>query len=88
MLANFVVQLTFPSKVGSSTNPPWELYVDGLATANRLRVGIILTNPEGHSFQTTIIFNFPTTNNEAEYEALTRGLEMSMAMGVKRLQTH
>lgn len=35
-----------------------------------------------------IMFEFPATNNKVEYEALFGGLEMDMAMGVKRLQVH
>lgn len=55
---------------------------------NRSGVGVVLTSLEGYSFQTVVIFNFLVTNNEAEYKALISGLEMSMAMGVRRLQIH
>lgn len=50
--------------------------------------GVVLTYPEGCSFQTAIMFDFPAMNNEAKYEALINGLEKAMAMDVKRLQIH
>lgn len=45
-------------------------------------------NLEGRSFQTAIMFEFPTMNNMAEYEALINGLEMAMAISIKRLQVY
>lgn len=29
-LTNFIIELTFPAKQGTSTGPPWELHMDGL----------------------------------------------------------
>lgn len=34
------------------------------------------------------MFDFPATNNEEEYETIISGLELSMAMDVKRLEVH
>lgn len=49
---------------------------------------MMLTIPDDHSFQKAIMFEFSATNNEEEYEALIWGLEMAMAMDVKRRKVH
>nr|GEV94099.1 hypothetical protein [Tanacetum cinerariifolium] len=45
-------------------------------------VALILTSPEGTEFTYALRFQFTTSNNEAEYEALTAGLRISAHMGV------
>nr|GFB43378.1 reverse transcriptase domain-containing protein [Tanacetum cinerariifolium] len=47
--------------------------------------GLILTNPEGVEFTYALRFQFATSNNEAEYEALVAGLRIATQMGVKNL---
>nr|GEX91625.1 reverse transcriptase domain-containing protein [Tanacetum cinerariifolium] len=47
--------------------------------------GLILTNPEGVEFTYALRFQFTTSNNEAEYEALVAGLRIAARMGVKNV---
>lgn len=44
-----------------------------------------MTNPEGTEFTYAIRFEFQTSNNEAEYEALIAGLRIAKQMGVRDL---
>ena len=46
-------------------------------------VGIILQSPKGDRLEYAIRLQFQTTNNEAEYEALLKGLELAKSLGVK-----
>ena len=46
-------------------------------------VGIILQSPKGDHLEYAIRLQFQTTNNEAEYEALLKGLELAKSLGVK-----
>ena len=48
--------------------------MDGSSSEERARAGVMLISPEGHRILCALKFNFPATNNEAEYEALLAGL--------------
>ena len=42
---------------------------------------MVLLSPEGDVIECMIRLDFPTTNNEAEYEALVAGLDLTRAVG-------
>ena len=44
--------------------------------------------PEGDKIECTIRLDFPTTNNEAEYEALVAGLDLAKAVGAGNMIVH
>ena len=46
---------------------------------------MILHSPEGDKIECMIRLDFPTTNNEAKYEALIAGLDLAKAVGVENL---
>ncbi|GKV19329.1 hypothetical protein SLEP1_g29608 [Rubroshorea leprosula] len=52
----------------------WVLHVDGSSSENGSGAGIILTSPEGETFEYALKFTFEASNNRAEYEALLGGL--------------
>lgn len=58
VLADFLVELMFPKKIGEVVEGPWELYVDGSSTNTRAWVEIILISSSKQSFTITIKFNF------------------------------
>ena len=43
--------------------------------------GVVLLSPEGDVVECMVCLDFPTTNNEAEYEALVVGLDLARAVG-------
>ncbi|GJV63334.1 reverse transcriptase domain-containing protein [Tanacetum coccineum] len=47
---------------------------------------LILTDPNGQEVTYALRFDFKTSNNEVEYEALIAGLELVVQMGVQHLQ--
>ena len=55
---------------------PWELYVDGAANQRGSGMGLVLVSPEKITIEKSLRLNFSATNNEAEYEALLRGMVM------------
>ena len=72
-------------------DPPgcfWALYVDGSSNMSGAGAGLILISPEGIIVEYTLRFEFPTTNNGAEYEALITGLKIAKELGVDQLQVH
>ncbi|KAI3470756.1 hypothetical protein Pfo_027419 [Paulownia fortunei] len=63
----------------------WLLHVDGSATISSCGACIMLTSPEGEELEFAVRFEFKTSNNEAEYEALVRRLKMALELGVRQL---
>ena len=43
--------------------------------------GVILQSPEGDMVDCMVRLDYPTTNNEAEYEALVTGLDLAKVAG-------
>ena len=66
--------------------PPWALYVDGAASQRGSGVGVVLVSLEKITIEKSSRLNFSATNNEAEYEALLRGMMMVQKMGGKAVR--
>ncbi|GJR78642.1 reverse transcriptase domain-containing protein [Tanacetum coccineum] len=94
VLADFIVERPEEEDPGVSTkveeplSAQWTLFTDGSSCVDGCGVGVILTNPEGTEFTYALRFQFKTTNNEAEYEALIAGLRITKKMGVQNLQVN
>nr|XP_043615952.1 uncharacterized protein LOC122587853 [Erigeron canadensis] len=67
-------------------NPKWTLFTDGASNQEGSGAGLLLIDPEEREYTYALRFNFPASNNEAEYEALLAGLKMAKQMGVKKIQ--
>ncbi|XP_052624863.1 uncharacterized protein LOC128132371 [Lactuca sativa] len=65
----------------------WTLYTDGASSREGSGAGLILTIPEGEEVTYALRFDFHTSNNEAEYEALLAGLRLAKQMGAKVVTT-
>nr|XP_009395688.1 PREDICTED: uncharacterized protein LOC103980886 [Musa acuminata subsp. malaccensis] len=63
----------------------WVLHVDGLATSSGASAGLVLSAPDGRSFERSLRFGFQATNNETEYEALLTGLGLALEMQVNAI---
>ncbi|GJU53674.1 RNA-directed DNA polymerase, eukaryota, reverse transcriptase zinc-binding domain protein [Tanacetum coccineum] len=48
----------------------WTLYTDGASSLKGVGAGLVLIDPTGVEYTYAIRLNFPSTNNEAKYEAL------------------
>ncbi|GKA16353.1 reverse transcriptase domain-containing protein [Tanacetum coccineum] len=55
----------------------WKLFIDRAASSDGSGAGLMLIDPEGKEYTYALRFEFETTNNEAEYEALLAGLRIS-----------
>ena len=64
---------------------PWILKFDCSSTKKSAGAGIVIISPKG--IKTTLSFNltFKCTNNQAEYEVLVIGLEISMELGAQEV---
>ena len=61
--------------VGSDPKELWTLHVDGSSNASGAGARLTLTDPEGNVAGYILCFEFPTTNNKTEYEALLARLK-------------
>ena len=57
------------------------MHTDGSSNRQAGGAGVVLLSLEGDVVECMIRLDFPTTNNEAEYEALVAGLDLAKATG-------
>ena len=75
VIADFITQhhKSVTSNVGIV---PWCLYFDGSSCKKGGGVGVLLVSPRGEIYEYAIPIEPEVTNNQAEYEALLRGLQL------------
>nr|KAJ0193280.1 hypothetical protein LSAT_V11C800420460 [Lactuca sativa] len=61
----------------------WTMYTNGASSREGSGASLILTSPEGEEVTYALRFDFHTSNNEEEYEALLVGLRLTKQMGAK-----
>ena len=88
-LADFIAEFTDRDDSEEEMIPEasvqWKLYVDGARNNYCSGAGIVLETPEGRSLYYALRLEFPSTNNEAEYEALIAGLRIAKELNIKML---
>ncbi|XP_022152233.1 uncharacterized protein LOC111020002 [Momordica charantia] len=84
-VADFIAELTPPPQLAKS-DPLWTIYVDGSSNEKGCGAGILLLAPGGERFEYALRFNFQTSNNEAEYEALLVGLRLAKGLGAIQIK--
>ena len=62
------------------------MYADGSFVTRLEGVGVTVSSPEKDVFKYGVQLQFPTVNNEAEYEAILTNLRIAKALGVKNLK--
>ena len=72
--------------MGSDPEELWTLRVDGSSSATWAGVGLILISLEGEAAGYALCFDFSTTNNEVEYEALLSGLQVARELRAQYLK--
>nr|XP_025684604.1 uncharacterized protein LOC112785350 [Arachis hypogaea] len=83
-MADFLVEVTGNPTEDTSTR--WKLHVDGASNQTSGGAGIILESPAGVIYEQSVKFEFPVSNNQAEYEALLGGLVLAREVGATRLE--
>ena len=58
----------------------WIIHVDGSSTQHAGRIGVVLQSPEGDKLTYKVRLQYQATNNEVEYEALLKGLELAKSI--------
>ncbi|GAU41760.1 hypothetical protein TSUD_13610 [Trifolium subterraneum] len=87
VLTDFVAEMTCPPSSTDGANK-WTIFVDGASNAAGAGAGIILENEEGILIEVSIALSFPTSNNQAEYEAFLAGLRLAEDVGAKEIKIY
>lgn len=64
------------------------MFVDGFSSLVGSGVGLILVSPKGGVIKYSLCFEFPITNKEAKYKALTTRLKMAKELGIRCLKVY
>ncbi|XP_057761348.1 uncharacterized protein LOC130981714 [Arachis stenosperma] len=83
-MADFLVEVA--GDPAEDTTTRWKLHVNGASNQAFGGAGIILESPAGVVYEQSIKFEFPVSNNQAEYEALIGGLALATEVGATRLE--
>ena len=81
VIADFIAEFTHDKDKGAEESPRWSVHMDGSSNKQAGGAGVVLLSLEGDVVECMIHLDFPTTNNEAEYEALVVSLDLARATG-------
>ncbi|GAU49235.1 hypothetical protein TSUD_183260 [Trifolium subterraneum] len=83
VLADFVAEMTTST---TSEKNKWTIFVDEFSNSQGSGAGIILENGDGVLIEVSLGLSFPTTNNQAEYEAFLAGLRLAEDIGAEEIK--
>ena len=75
VMVNFITQHHKPS-IGYVEPMPWTLFFDGSSCKQGGGIGIVIISPQGASFEFAFQTKPMNTNNQAEYKAILKGLQL------------
>jgi ribonuclease HI len=87
VLADFVAEMATPVTSSNGAHR-WTIFVDGASNATGSGAGIILENEEGILIEVSLALSFPTSNNQAEYEAFLAGLRLAEDVGAREIKIY
>ncbi|GAU10863.1 hypothetical protein TSUD_424970, partial [Trifolium subterraneum] len=87
VLADFVAEMTCSPSPTDGANK-WTIFVNGASNTTGAGAGIILENKEGILIEVSLALSFPTSNNQAEYEAFLAGLCLAEDVGSKDIKIY
>ena len=88
VVAVFIAKYTQPGDEGAEGQKLWIIHTDGSSNQHSGGAGVVMRAPKGDKIECMIRLDFPTTNNEAEYEALVAGLDLARAAGAGNIIVH
>ncbi|XP_071909714.1 uncharacterized protein [Coffea arabica] len=84
--ASLTITLPISSPTKGRSGEPWVLFVDGASSKEGSGAGLLLTSPTGEELTYALRCDFPTSNNETEYETLLIGLRIAHRMGITAIK--
>ena len=87
-MTDFIAEYTQLEGKGVEGFGQWSIHTDGSSNRHAEGAGVVMRTPEGDKIECMIRLDFPTTNDEAEYEALVAGLDLAKATGTENMIVH
>ena len=84
VLANFLAEIP-QQEMEPDSSRWWTLNVDGTSRRMEAGLGLQLRAPTEEVIKQAIRFNFLASNNEAEYEAIIAGLDLTIFVSSKKI---
>ena len=88
IVADFIAEYTQSEDKGVEGQGLWSIHTDGSSNQHSGGVDVVIQTLEGDKIECMIRLDFPTTNNEAKYEALVASLDLARAAGAKNIIIH
>ena len=85
MVADFISKFTNVEGQGAKEHPRWSIHTDGLSNRQAGGAGIVIYSSEGDEIECMVCLDFPTSNNEVEYETLVVELDLTKATGTTNM---
>ncbi|CAA0822963.1 Unknown protein, partial [Striga hermonthica] len=82
-LADFIQEGT---KESGGSEGVWQVFADGSVSRVGGGLGIVLMSPKGDSLEFAVKVAYQISNNEAEYEAVIKGLKLALNGGARAVQ--
>ena len=80
-VVEFIAKFTNMEGQVAEKHIQWIIHMDGSSNKQAGGADVVLHSLEGDEIEWIVRFDFSTTNNEAEYEALVVGLDLVKAAG-------
>ena len=87
-MADFIAEYTQSEDRGAGGHRLWSIHTDGSLNQRVGGAGVVIQTLEGDKIECMFWLDFPTTNNEAEYEALVAGLDLAKIVGAENMIMH
>ena len=86
-LVDFIVEFTPSHNDLDEGNEAktWAVHVDRSSILYARGIGVVLKSPEGDKLKYAAHLQYQSTNNEVEYKALLKGLELAKFLGAKSI---
>ena len=78
---DFIAEFTHDNDKRAEEPSQWSVHTDESCNRQANGAGVVLLSPEGDIVECMIRLDFPTTNNEPEYEALVADLDLARVVG-------
>ena len=86
-LADFIVEFTI-GKDEEEKLMAWMIWTNSSSNQRVERARVVLRSPKGDTIECVVHFQFSTTNNEVEYEAVLSSLDLAKVTGVEAAVIH
>ena len=88
VVADFIAEFTNGESQEAKEYPRWSVHIDGSSNQQVGGASIVFCSLEGDEIECMVRLNFPTSNNEVEYETLVAGLDLAKVEGAVSVVIH